>query len=103
MHIDEKNRILASSYGGADKNFWNQGRFNTEPYDENHEKRIQWFREARIGFFPHWSPMALVGRGGAVPFLEHLPPQENQRICEEWYVKPDFAKEWCDLAVKAGA
>jgi alpha-L-fucosidase len=103
MDIDEKNRILAAAYRGHEESFWFQGRFRAEPHDEAREKRIQWFREARIGLFPHWSPMAVVGRGGAAPLLEHMSPKENERICRQWHVRPDFARRWVELAIAAGA
>ncbi len=103
MKIDEINMKLAKSYVGSEENFWFQGRFETIPHDEERERRIAWFREARLGLFPHWSPMAIVGRGGAAVLLEHMTSEENHAICENWHVKPGFAEEWCELARAAGA
>ena len=102
MNSNEKNRILASSYTGNEENFWFQGRFEAVPYDKDRERRMQWFREARLGMFPHWSPMALVGRGGAAPVLEHMTPEENRAWCEAFRPKQGFADEWVELALAGG-
>lgn len=47
LSIDERNRRLAGPYDGAETNFWFQGRLMAGPHDEDRERRIAWWRDAR--------------------------------------------------------
>ncbi len=103
MDIDEQNKRLSAAYTGRENNFWFQGRLQPVPYDEDRERRMGWWRDARIGFFPHWSPMAGPGRGGAAVRLEAMSAEENRRWCEEFSPRADVAAHFADCAVAAGA
>jgi len=103
MDINERNRLLSASYTGRETNFWFQGRLQSVPHDGDRERRIGWWRNARIGFFPHWSPMAGPGRGGAAVLLEGMSPEENRMWCESFLPRDDVAAHFADCAVAAGA
>ncbi len=103
MDIEEKNARLRGRHWGARDNWWFRGRFDTVPYEEERERRLNlWFRDARLGLFFHWSPSAQLGRGGSAVLSEEMPPGDWREMCLNWQVRDDFVEEWIRLAVDGG-
>ncbi|MEK3911038.1 alpha-L-fucosidase [Paenibacillus sp. FSL H7-0331] len=84
-----------------------------EAIDADHDARMAWWREARVGLFIHWGLYSLpagVWKGKEVPasYAEHLmlrariPVSEYEQIATEFHAEHFDAKEWVRAAKLAG-
>ncbi|SFL09172.1 alpha-L-fucosidase [Paenibacillus sp. 1_12] len=84
-----------------------------EAVDADHEARMAWWREARVGLFIHWGLYSLpagVWNGQEIPasYAEHLmlrariPVSEYEQIAEQFYADRFDAQEWVRAAKLAG-
>jgi alpha-L-fucosidase len=48
--------------------------------DANAQKRIEWWREARVGLFMHWGLYAIPGRGEWIQWEQQIPTSEYARL-----------------------
>lgn len=69
---------------------------------ETRDERMAWWREARFGMFIHYGLYALLGRNEWVQAKEGIPVTEYEKLAEDFNPKPDCAREWAELAKKAG-
>lgn len=67
-----------------------------------HEKRIEWFRDARFGMFIHWGLYAIPARGEWVRSTERIPAQEYDRFFGEFTAQDFDARAWAKAAKQAG-
>jgi alpha-L-fucosidase len=67
-----------------------------------HERRMQWWREARFGMFIHWGLYSILGRGEWVMVMEDIPLQEYEQLAKRFKPRPHAAREWARLAREAG-
>jgi alpha-L-fucosidase len=68
----------------------------------NHDKRIQWWREAKFGMFIHWGLYSVLGRHEWAMEVEGIPVSEYQQLAQQFQPKPKAAREWARLAKRAG-
>ena len=68
----------------------------------NHEKRIQWWREAKFGMFIHWGLYSVLGRHEWAMEQEGIPVSEYQQLAQQFKPKPNAARDWARLAKQAG-
>jgi alpha-L-fucosidase len=68
----------------------------------DHERRIQWWREAKFGMFIHWGLYSLLGRHEWAMEEEGIPVAEYEQLAKLFKPKPDAARDWAKLAKRAG-
>ncbi len=72
-------------------------------YQENpRQAALQWFREAKYGFFLHYGLYSLLGRHEWLQFRESIPVAEYARLMEQFTAEKFDADYIADLAVDAG-
>jgi len=70
--------------------------------DEDRERRMKWWREARFGMFIHWGLYSVLGRHEWVMENEAIPVAEYEQLASRFRPKPWPAREWAALAKRAG-
>ena len=73
----------------------------SEPPPE-HERRMQWWRDAKFGMFVHWGLYSQLGRGEWVMALEDVPLDEYEPLAKSFQPRPYAAREWARVARDAG-
>jgi len=73
---------------------------DTPPPD--HERRIQWWRQAKFGMFIHWGLYSLLGRHEWAMEEEGIPVAEYEQLAKQFKPKPNAARDWAKLAKRAG-
>lgn len=70
--------------------------------DDEADRRISWWREARFGMFLHWGVYSIPGRGEWVQWSEQIPVAEYAKLADQF--KPDHfdADAWAALAKDGG-
>jgi len=66
------------------------------------ERRMRWWHEAKFGMFIHWGLYSVLGRHEWVQEMEGIPATEYARIAREFRPRPNAAREWAQLAKRAG-
>jgi len=64
----------------------------------DHERRMQWWRQARYGMFITWGLFSILGRGEWVMAIEDIPLKEYEKLAEEFNPPPNVARQWARLA-----
>jgi alpha-L-fucosidase len=72
----------------------------TSPND--HERRVQWWREAKFGMFIHWGLYSVLGREAWVMGDEDIPLDEYETLTTRFNPPPDVAGKWAQLARATG-
>jgi alpha-L-fucosidase len=67
-----------------------------------HERRIEWWREAKFGMFVHWGLYSLLCRDAWAMGDEDIPLTEYEQLAEQFNPRPSVAREWALLARKSG-
>lgn len=70
---------------------------------KDHDERIAWFRDARLGLFIHYGLFASYGMGEWAQSQECWTISEWEQMAKDFCPKPGCTDEWCKLAVEAGA
>jgi len=70
--------------------------------DANAQKRIEWWRDARVGLFMHWGVYAIPGRGEWVQWNEQIPRTEYAKLATEFHPEHFSAEKWAQTAKDAG-
>jgi alpha-L-fucosidase len=68
----------------------------------DHERRIQWWREAKFGMFVHWGLYSVLGREAWAMGDEDIPLDEYERLTAQFQPPPNAARAWAKLAREAG-
>ena len=68
----------------------------------DHERRIQWWREAKYGMFVHWGLYSLLCRDAWAMGDEDIPLEEYVALAKRFQPQPNAAREWARLARKSG-
>ena len=68
----------------------------------DHERRIQWWRQAHFGMFIHWGLYSILGRHEWAMELEGIPVAEYEQLAKQFKPKPNAARDWAKLAKRAG-
>src|SRR6266853_6611367 len=67
-----------------------------------HERRIQWWQEAKFGMFIHWGLYSLIGQHEWAKEVEGVPIPQYEILAKHFTPKPNAAREWAKLAKRAG-
>ena len=67
-----------------------------------HERRIQWWQEAKFGMFIHWGLYSLIGRHEWAMEVEGIPIPQYEMLAKHFNPKPNAARDWARLAKQAG-
>ena len=67
------------------------------------DERMSWFREARFGIFIHYGLYSELGTGEWSQANENYTVAEYEKLAGKFAPKEGCAREWCELAKKAGA
>lgn len=67
------------------------------------DERMAWFREARFGMFIHYGLYSALGTGEWSQANENYTVAEYEKLAGKFAPKEGCAREWCELAKKAGA
>ena len=70
----------------------------TPPPD--HDRRIQWWQEAKFGMFIHWGLYSVIGRHEWAMEMEGIPIPQYEMLAKHFNPKPNAAREWAKLASK---
>ena len=70
---------------------------------ETRDERMAWFREARFGIFIHYGLYSTLGTGEWSQANENYTREEYAALAKSFAPKDGCAREWCELAKKAGA
>jgi alpha-L-fucosidase len=68
----------------------------------DHERRIEWWREAKFGMFIHWGLYSLLGRQEWVMAIEDIPVNEYEKLAKRFEPQPNAARAWARLARETG-
>lgn len=69
---------------------------------EQYQKRMKWFTDARFGMFIHWGLYAIPARGEWIRNIECIPKESYQVYFDEFTAKDYNPKKWAKLAKEAG-
>jgi len=72
----------------------------TPPPD--HERRIQWWREAKFGMFVHWGLYSILGREAWAMGDEDIPLEEYEKLARQFQPPAGAARTWARLARESG-
>ena len=72
------------------------------PGDEDRERRMKWWHDARFGMFIHWGLYSVVGRHEWVMENEAVPVAEYEQLAKRFAPQPNAARGWAKLARQAG-
>lgn len=72
------------------------------PSASDHERRIQWWREAKFGMFIHWGLYSILGREAWAMGDEDIPLEEYEKLAKQFRPPRDVARGWSRLAREAG-
>ncbi len=82
-------------------------RITREEYEKfvagTREKRMKWFREARLGMFIHYGLYSSLGTGEWSMANENYTVREYEKLARSFDPKENCCEEWCALAKKFGA
>ena len=67
-----------------------------------HDRRIQWWREAKFGMFIHWGLYSILGRDAWAMGDEDIPLDEYESLTAQFHPVPDAPRNWARLAREAG-
>jgi alpha-L-fucosidase len=68
----------------------------------DHERRIQWWHEAKFGMFVHWGLYSILGREAWAMGDEDIPIDEYEQLAKRFQPPPDAPRAWARLACDAG-
>jgi alpha-L-fucosidase len=67
-----------------------------------HERRIQWWQEAKFGMFIHWGLYSVIGRHEWAMEVEGIPIPQYETLAKHFNPKANAARDWAKLARQAG-
>jgi alpha-L-fucosidase len=68
----------------------------------DHERRIQWWREAKFGMFIHFGLYSILGREAWVMGDEDIPLDDYEKLGQQFQPPRDVARSWARLARESG-
>src|SRR5215469_10573802 len=68
----------------------------------DHDRRIQWWREAKFGMFIHWGLYSILGREAWAMGDEDIPLEEYEKLARQFQPVPQVARQWARLARESG-
>jgi len=92
--------LLAGAAGSALPDLREYAPGATEMTD--HDRRIQWWREAKFGMFVHWGLYSVLGREAWAMGDEDIPLADYEKLAARFQPPPNAARAWARLAREAG-
>ena len=68
----------------------------------DHERRMQWWRDAKFGMFVHWGLYSILGREAWAMGDEDIPLADYEQLAGQFQPPPNVARNWARLAKEAG-
>lgn len=68
----------------------------------DHDRRIQWWREAKFGMFIHWGLYSILGREAWAMGDEDIPLADYEELARQFQPPTNAARAWARLAREAG-
>jgi alpha-L-fucosidase len=68
----------------------------------DHERRIQWWREAKFGMFVHWGLYSILGREAWAMGDEDIPLSEYETLAKQFHPPRGVPRAWAKLARESG-
>ncbi len=68
-----------------------------------HEKRMKWFKEARLGMFIHYGLYSILGTGEWSQANENYTVKEYEKLARSFCPEENACEEWCQTAKAMGA
>jgi alpha-L-fucosidase len=105
MTVDCQRRAqeeLAEQFRWSKKNFWTSDRYEIQPFSPDHDGRMDWWREARLGLFIHFGLYAVLGRNEWVMHNERIPVEEYEKLADRFAPQPGSLREAVRLAQQTG-
>jgi alpha-L-fucosidase len=68
----------------------------------DHERRIQWWREAKFGMFVHWGLYSILGREAWAMGDEDIPLPDYEKLAQQFQPPIGVVRSWARLAREAG-
>lgn len=75
---------------------------NTAAPPPDHERRIQWWRDAKFGMFIHWGLYSILGREAWAMGDEDIPLADYEKLAEQFQPPPNVPRVWAKLARESG-
>ena len=69
---------------------------------DDRNRRMKWWHEAKFGMFIHWGLYSVVGRHEWVMENEGIPGPEYELLAKRFNPRPNAARDWAKLAKRAG-
>lgn len=69
---------------------------------DDHDLKMQWWREARFGLFIHWGLYSLLARGEWVMYQEQIPIKEYEKLAARFNPVRFDARSWVRMAKETG-
>jgi alpha-L-fucosidase len=66
------------------------------------DEDMEWWRDAKLGFFFHWGLYSILGRGEWVMFNEKIPSDEYAKLAGDFNPQRWNPEQWASLAQEAG-
>lgn len=66
------------------------------------DEDMEWWRDAKLGFFFHWGLYSILGRGEWAMFNENISADEYRELADRFQPERFNADEWAALAAEAG-
>jgi len=67
------------------------------------ERRLEWFRKAKLGMFVHWGCYSVLGRGEQILNRDMMPFDEYAPVADEFKPDPEWAPRLARQAKEMGA
>ena len=68
----------------------------------DHQRRMQWWHQAKFGMFIHWGLYSVIGRHEWAMEVEGIPIPQYELLAKHFNPKPNAARDWARLAKQAG-
>lgn len=96
------NQEAAERMRRAQSNFWTKYRYTKLPWDDERERRIQWFREARFGLMITYGLYSIPGWNEWALNRDCIDKTEYDNLATVFSPKIDCVDEWVRAAVAGG-
>src|SRR4051812_23326263 len=66
------------------------------------DEDMEWWQDAKLGFFFHWGLYSILGRGEWSMFNEKIPADEYAKLADQFNPQKWNPEQWASLAKEAG-
>jgi len=76
--------------------------FSDSPFPEDHDEKLEWWKDTRFGMFIHWGPVSLKGTEIGWSRGNEVPVEEYDNLYKQFNPVNFNADEWVSVAKEAG-